>query len=218
MRAWARRWVGEAVRATNQWLTHTAAIVPGTPSAARFGSFGDGTYVGFPQGPVTNASHIHIGADVLVAARVTLSVGMVEGQEMLTDSVIRIGDGCLFAPGTAIVGHYGIDIGDHVYTGTNVYITDQNHAYDDTTVPIGRQAPRDERVRIGAGTWIGAGAVILPGSEIGENVVVAANAVVRGMVPDRCVVAGVPARVVRQHDDENGWAAVNNGGAATPGG
>ena len=60
-------------------------------------------------------------------------------------------------------------------------------------------------VRIGSGSWLGAGAIVLPGANIGRNVVVAAGSVVRGPVPDRCVVAGVPARVVREYIPGDGW-------------
>jgi 6,7-dimethyl-8-ribityllumazine synthase len=60
-------------------------------------------------------------------------------------------------------------------------------------------------VEIGPGCWIGTGAVILPGARIGRNVVVAAGAVVRGVVPDHAVVAGAPARVVRRWTTEDGW-------------
>ena len=59
---------------------------------------------------------------------------------------------------------------------------------------------------IGAGSWLGAGAIILPGARIGRNVVVAAGSVVRGEVPDRCVVAGVPARIVREFQGLAGWS------------
>jgi acetyltransferase-like isoleucine patch superfamily enzyme len=48
------------------------------------------------------------------------------------------------------------------------------------------------------------GAVILPGARIGRNVAVAPGSVVRGDVPDRCVVAGVPVRVIREHTPA-GW-------------
>jgi len=65
--------------------------------------------------------------------------------------------------------------------------------------------PTEAAVRIGSGSWLGANAVILPGAQIGEHVVVAAGAVVRGEVPDRCVVAGVPARVVRRWVEGRGW-------------
>jgi acetyltransferase-like isoleucine patch superfamily enzyme len=84
-----------------------------------------------------------------------------------------------------------------VFTGPYVYITDQNHGYADPDAPIGRQLPVNDPVEIGAGSWLGAGAIVLPGARIGRNVVVAAGAVVtRGEIPDYSVVAGVPARPV----------------------
>ena len=48
--------------------------------------------------------------------------------------------------------------------------------------------------------------IVLPGAQIGRNVVVAAGSVVRGMVPDRCVIAGVPAKVVREYVAGDGWS------------
>jgi serine acetyltransferase len=102
------------------------------------------------------------------------------------------------------VAHQSVTIGDDVWTGPYVYITDQNHGYEDPGVPIGSQFPVNRPVSIGAGSWLGAGAIILPGATIGRNVVVAAGAVVRGVVPDQCVVAGVPAKIVREHT-KAGW-------------
>ncbi len=85
-------------------------------------------------------------------------------------------------------------------------LTDQNHGYADPEVPIGRQLPRNAAVRIGSGSWLGAGVVVLPGACIGRNVVIAAGSVVRGAVPDRCVAAGVPARVVRAYQPGHDWS------------
>jgi acetyltransferase-like isoleucine patch superfamily enzyme len=65
-------------------------------------------------------------------------------------------------------------------------------------------------VSIGSGSWLGAGAIVLPGAIIGRNVVVAAGSVVRGMVPDHCVAAGVPARVVRMYELGEGWVPVRD--------
>jgi acetyltransferase-like isoleucine patch superfamily enzyme len=56
--------------------------------------------------------------------------------------------------------------------------------------------------------------VILPGAQIGEHVVVAAGAVVRGQVPDRCVVAGVPARIVKRWVEGAGWVGEKNAAPA----
>jgi hypothetical protein len=55
-------------------------------------------------------------------------------------------------------------IEDEVWTGPYVYITDQNHGYADPDTAIGRQPPVDRAVSIGAGSWLGAGAIILPGA------------------------------------------------------
>ena len=63
-------------------------------------------------------------------------------------------------------------------------------------------------MRIGSGSWLGANVVILPGAHIGENCVVAAGAVVRGTFPDRCVIAGVPAKVIRHWAEGQGWVDV----------
>ena len=216
LRALARRWAGEAIRGANERASRLAGIGPDSRVGARFGAFGRDSIIAFPHGALYGERYIHLGRGTLIAPHVTLSVGMVLDQVMATDPVIRIGDGCLIGRGTAIIGHYDITIGDNVFTGMNVYITDQNHTYERLDQPIGRQDPRDEAVRIGAGTWIGSGAVILPGSDIGEHVVVAANAVVRGPVPDRCVVAGVPARIVRRHVDGQGWQPAPQPAAASP--
>ena len=118
---------------------------------------------------------------------------MVPGQDLGDrPPVLRIGDRCVIGRGSHIVAHHSIVIGDDVFTGPYVYITDQNHSYADPTLPIGRQWPSNTAVSIGAGSWLGAGVIVLPGACIGRNVVVAAGSVVRGQVPDRCVVAGVP--------------------------
>ena len=70
---------------------------------------------------------------------------------------------------------------------------------------------------VGAGSWLGAGAIILPGTVIGRNVVVAAGSVVRGHVPDRCVVAGVPAKVIRAYVAGDGWLPMRaDGGDREP--
>jgi acetyltransferase-like isoleucine patch superfamily enzyme len=208
LRKVARRGIGRLLRATWRLGSDLASIAPDSKAGSRFGAFGHGSIIAFPQGPIHGERYIRIGANTLIAPHAALTVGIVVDQIMVTDPVIRIGDGCVIGRGTSVVGHLDIDIGDHVYTGMNVYITDQNHTYLDIDRPIGVQDPKDEPVKIGSGTWIGTGAVILPGSIIGRNVVVAANAVVRGEVPDHCVVAGVPARVVRRHDPVAGWQRV----------
>jgi acetyltransferase-like isoleucine patch superfamily enzyme len=197
---------GDVVHAGWDAATRLGEIRAGDRRARRFGAFGESTAVGFPRGVVYNERYIHLGSGTLIGQDVTLSVGMAPGQAMVSDPVITIGDRCVVGRGSAIVGHFCIDIGDDVFFGTNVYVTDQNHGYDLPDVPIGRQPPSAEQpVRIGAGSWLGTGVVVLPGACLGSNVVVAANAVVRGDVPAHTVVAGVPARPVRRWSAAQGW-------------
>lgn len=181
------------------------AIGPDGRRGRRFGAFGDRSVLAFPQGAVYNERYVSIGQSTMIGPYVSLAAGMAPGQQMPTNPVVTIGDRCVIGRGSHIVGHWSIEIGDDIQTGPYVYITDQNHSYNDPDVPVGQQWPVEASVRIGSGSWLGANAVVLPGSDIGEHVVVAAGAVVRGHVPDRCVVAGVPARVVRRWVPGTGW-------------
>ena len=195
-----RAMVGTIIRAVSAKLNRVAAIGPNDPPAQAYKNFGIGSIINWPTGNMYGERWISIGCDTMISAHVTLSAGMVPDQQMLTDPVVSIGDRCLIGRGSAIVGHYRIDIGDDVYTGMNVYVTDQNHGYEDIKKPIGVQDPHDDPVVIGSGSWIGSGAVILPGARIGEHCVVAANSVVRGEFQPNSVIAGVPANVVRTQD------------------
>jgi serine acetyltransferase len=180
-------------------------VTAGTPAGRAFAQFGRGSIMAFPAGSVFGEGSITVGQDTLIGALVTMSAGLVPGQDLGPDPVLRIGDRCVIGRGSHIVAHADIRIGDDVWTGPYVYITDQNHGYADPDTPIGRQLPVNKPVEVGAGSWIGAGAIVLPGARIGRNVVVAAGSVVRGEVPDHSVVAGVPARVVRSRTQE-GWS------------
>jgi acetyltransferase-like isoleucine patch superfamily enzyme len=181
------------------------AVGPQDPGARRFGAFGHGSVLAFPPGACFNEQYITIGEGTMVGPYVSLSAGMAPGQRMVSDPVVRIGDRCVIGRGSHIVGHWQVELGDDIQTGPYVYITDQNHSYLDPDQPVGRQWPVEAPVRIGSGSWLGANAVILPGAVLGTNVVVAAGAVVRGEFPDHCVVAGVPARMVRRLDPDEGW-------------
>ncbi len=200
-----RRVASRAVHGLWAAVQRAGAITAETPAGHPFRAFGMGSLIGFPTGALYGEKWIEIGAGTMIGAQVSLSAGMVPGQDLGEAPVLRIGDRCVIGRGSHIVAHHSIVIGDDVFTGPYVYITDQNHGYDDPDVPIGRQWPSNTAVSIGPGTWLGAGVIVLPGAAIGSNVVVAAGSVVRGVVPDRCVIAGVPARVVREYVRGNGW-------------
>ncbi|MFN7917491.1 MAG: acyltransferase [Vicinamibacterales bacterium] len=70
------------------------------------------------------------------------------------------------------------------------------HGTADPDIPIREQAGRLRTLRIGAGTWIGTGAIVL--EDVGANAVIAAGAVVTRPVPADVVAGGVPARVLKE--------------------
>ena len=179
-------------------------VTADTPAGRAFGRFGKGSIMAFPPGSVFGEQGMDIGSDTLIGQLVTMSAGILPGQDFLGLTVLSIGDRCVIGRGSHIVAHQSVVIEDDVWTGPYVYITDQNHGYEDPDTPIGKQLPSNRPVHIGAGSWLGAGAIVLPGARIGRNVVVAAGSVVRGTVPDHCVVAGVPAKVIREHT-QSGW-------------
>jgi len=210
--------VASLIQGAWHFAERAGTITAESAAGRRFAAFGPGSLMAFPTGSVYGERWIEVGAATMLAANVTLCAGLAPGHDLGPSPVLRLGNRCVIGRGSHIVAHHSIEIGDDVYTGPYVYITDQNHSYEDPDTPIGAQWPVNAAVSIGAGTWLGTGAVILPGSMIGRNVVVAAGAVVRGKVPDRCVVAGVPARVVREHVSGAGWIRAPGGtsGPAEP--
>jgi len=194
----AKRAAGELLHRGLETARRLGAIGPDSRRGRRFGSFGERSAICFPPNTIFNERHIHLGSHTIIGPDATLSAGMVPGQQGLNDVVIRIGDRCLIGKGSGIVGHWSIELGDDVWTGHHVYITDQNHGYDDPALPISRQSMPEQPVRVGSGSWLGHGTVVLPGATIGEHVVIGANSVVRGEIPPFTVAAGVPARVVKE--------------------
>ncbi len=91
-------------------------------------------------------------------------------------------------------------IGDYVMIGPNTLITTVNHPLS----PMGRRKHLGiaKPVKIGDDVWIGGNVTILPGVSIGNNVVIAAGAVVTKDVPDNCVVGGVPAQVIKEIEND----------------
>jgi acetyltransferase-like isoleucine patch superfamily enzyme len=69
------------------------------------------------------------------------------------------------------------------------------HGISDPSVPVRDQPDSRHMVRIGSGTWIGAGAVVM--ADVGHDTIVAAGAVVTRPLPDQVIAAGVPSRILR---------------------
>ncbi len=128
----------------------------------------------------------------------------VEFGTLLSKAAARIGARTYIGPGC----HLGlVDIGEDVLLASGVQVPSggRTHGIDALDVPIRDQEGELTRVRIGSGTWIGAGAIVM--AHVGRACVVGAGAVVTREMPDAAVIAGVPARVVRSRVESGGLAS-----------
>jgi len=209
-----KRLLNAGVLSGRGWVERAGEITPGTRAADRFGSFGADSSIGFPSATLMGTRAIHLGTGVLVGRQVTLSVGYGPTDPNLPERGLVIGDRSVIGARCSIVAHLSIEIGDDVWFGQDIFVCDSSHGYQDPDLPIGEQFGAHQPVRIGSGTWIGHGAIILPGARIGRNVTVAAGSVVRGEVADHTVVGGAPAKLLRRLEPGVGW--VGNRGDVRP--
>jgi acetyltransferase-like isoleucine patch superfamily enzyme len=110
------------------------------------------------------------------------------------DSIIGIG--------SVLIGPVHIE--SDVMLAQYVICSGLNHNYEDIKVPISKQSVSTKEIRIGSGSWIAANSVVTAGVSIGKNCVVAAGSVVTKDIPDYCVAAGNPAKVIKRFDLETG--------------
>lgn len=128
----------------------------------------------------TTGEHIHVEANIRVDYGYNIYIGenfySNHDLTILDVAPVTIGDNCMIAPGV------------HIYTAT--------HPID----PMERNSGLEyaKPVVIGDNCWIGGRSIINPGVTIGNNVVIASGTVVTKDVPDNVVVAGVPAKVIKQ--------------------
>ena len=116
----------------------------------------------------------------------------------------------------SIIGHFNhifatgeIEIGRNVLTADKVFISDNQHIFEDVKTPIHAQGIKQlNKVIIGEGSWIGENVSIL-GASIGKNCVIGSNSVVTRNIPDYSVAVGSPAKVIKRFDfSTNEWFSI----------
>ena len=149
----------------------------------------------------SRAPRVALGDFVYIAKDAWLNVNPTAGGD---DPAIILGDRCVVARRTMISAKNSIHLEEDVILSPSVLIMDHSHEYQDVTRPIEEQGVTEGgKIRIGQGTWIGHGAVIVCSKGelvLGRNCVVAANSVVTRSYPAYSVISGNPARVVQQFD------------------
>lgn len=123
-------------------------------------------------GVITLSKHIHTRRNVVFEA---------EG------GMIEIGEGCFFNNGCMIVSHESIKIGEYTCFGPNVLVYDHDHKID-ASVPLHDSGYKTAPIVIGKNVWIGGNSVILRGTVIGDNCVIGAGSVIKGIYEEGSIV------------------------------
>ncbi len=153
------------------------------------------SYVSGGRPAICNQGSFHLGRSVCFRSfRTQTRIDVFKGASL------NIGDGCFINDGVNICCSTAITI------GPNTKIADWVVLYDTDFHPIQPTDPvNSERITVGKNVWIGARAMILPGSTIGDHSIIAAGAVVRGHIPERSIAAGVPAKVIKIFTCDDDW-------------
>jgi acetyltransferase-like isoleucine patch superfamily enzyme len=155
---------------------------------------------------IGNPRYIHIGERVLIRKGVRLEA-VVEDPDNPPE--IRIGDDVTIEQDVHIVAIGRVHIQNKVGIAPRVTILGGIHPFFDVHSPVkiaSRLAGATSLTEIGEGSMLGANSVVQMNARIGRHVVVGSGAVVRGRVPDGCVVDGNPGAVVLRYDrEEDRW-------------
>lgn len=166
------------------------------------GSIGEHSRINYPcslQGG--GQKNISIGDYTTINGTSILGCWMKYGKQSFPNASITIGNHCSIGEYNHITACNKITIGDGLLTGRYVIISDNSHgglSEEEANIqPSLRELKSKGEVVIGNNVWLGDKVAILSGVHIGNNVIVAANAVVTKDLPDGSIAAGVPASVVK---------------------
>jgi acetyltransferase-like isoleucine patch superfamily enzyme len=103
---------------------------------------------------------------------------------------VELGRRCAIGNFSSVTAHGSVTIGEDFLCSSHLVINSGTH-------DIRTRVPQNTRILIGKNVWVGARVTIIGDTEISDNSIVAAGAVVRGVFPAGSLLAGVPAKVVR---------------------
>ena len=171
-----------------------------------FAAFGDGSEIEHPS-VISGYENIFIGGNTHILANSRIQVyNNLTGNK----AKVTIGDNCYLCFHLSILAGGSISIGNDVLIASYVLITSENHGMDpENSIPYMNQPLVCKDVSIGDGCWIGEKVSILQGVSIGKKCIIATNSVVTKSIPDYCIAAGIPARVIKKYDfEKHEWEKV----------
>lgn len=165
-----------------------------------FKNFGNSN-IYFPMLSLVGSKYITIGNNTSIGKNIALTVWKRKDSKYNSPS-ISIGDRCSIGADAHITAINKIVIGNNVLTGKKILITDNSHGESTreelVTAPSKRPLYSKGAVIIDDNVWIGEKVSIMPSVHIGEGVIIAANAVVTKDIPPYCIVAGIPAKIIKK--------------------
>lgn len=170
-----------------------------------FGSISFPSYIGKPTFISQNKRNLFLGKMVRIYPGARIEI--VDGKGTIT-----IGNNVSIGQNLHITSYYGdLYIGDNTVISGSVMINNNDHEYKNIDRGITDQPLVYKKTKIGKDCFIGYGAVILPGTILGEHCIVGANSVIRGKFEPYSVVVGAPGKVVKRYDASlNRWVKVTN--------
>lgn len=116
---------------------------------------------------------------------------------------LRIGENCHLGDDVHIAAAQQVTIGDNCLFASHVFISDCSHGDSVHSAPTQHPEIRpliSKPTSIGDNVWVGENVSILMGARVGNGSIVGANSVVNKTFPDYCIIAGAPARIIKQYD------------------
>ena len=136
----------------------------------------------------------------LLSAKIGKNITYYPGIKISPGTNLKLGDHVDLAWGVLITTAGGVEIGDRSLVGYNTMIFSANHVIPPGIDKIFYAGHEKKKVTIANDVWIGAGCIILPGVNIGEGAIVAAGSIVTKNVEPFSMVAGVPARLIKNRE------------------
>ncbi len=162
--------------------------------AGLFGSMGKGVRIVRPL-RIFGARYCHFEDGAVIQLGAYIAALKQHGQAPM----FKVGARTMIGNHAHIVATRRVEFGRGVLAADRLFVADNRHTYENFPIPIRDQGLTQlAEVYIGDGSWIGEN-VCISGASIGAHCVIAANSVVTSDIPDACIAAGAPARIVKRY-------------------